>query len=128
MIYCLLRRLTSDKKNHQKSLRSNCMKKCFLIHVLFSCTKPKNSIRENSHAMNPQESYYLKIHDAPIDLYCFINERISAGERRRGMLIHKNREMTMLVGHNFFHQANDPVYPRPLIVRVGFQLSDLALL
>ena len=44
------------------------------------------------------------------------------------MLIHKNIEMTMLVGYNFFHQANDPVYSRPLIVRVGFQLSELALL
>ena len=44
------------------------------------------------------------------------------------MLIHKNIEMTMMVGYNFFHQANDPIYPRPLIVRVGFQLSELALL
>jgi len=44
------------------------------------------------------------------------------------MLIHKNIEMTMLVGYNFFRQANVPVYPRPLFVRVGFQLSELALL
>jgi hypothetical protein len=44
------------------------------------------------------------------------------------MLIHKNIEMTMLVGYNFFRQANDPVYPRPLVVRAGFQLSELALL
>jgi hypothetical protein len=50
-----------------------------------------------------------------------------AGVGKR-MLIHKNIEMTMLVAYNFSHQVNDPVYPRPFIVRVGFQLSELALL
>lgn len=50
-----------------------------------------------------------------------------AGVGRR-FLIHKKVEMTMLVAYNFFHQPYDPIYPQPLIVRVGFQLSELAML
>jgi hypothetical protein len=42
--------------------------------------------------------------------------------------ISRKIDMTMLVGYNFFHEPNDPVYPNQWIFRVGFQLSDLALM
>jgi hypothetical protein len=42
--------------------------------------------------------------------------------------ISRKIDMTMLVGYDFFHQPNDPVYPQAWIFRVGFQLSDLALM
>lgn len=37
-------------------------------------------------------------------------------------------DMTILALYNFFHQSGDPLYPKPLSIRVGFQLSDNALL
>ena len=37
-------------------------------------------------------------------------------------------DMTMVVAYNFFYKPGDPLYPRPLVVRVGFQSSDVALL
>lgn len=46
----------------------------------------------------------------------------------RKFLVHPKIEMTCVVAYNFLHKANDPVYPRPLVVRVGFQLSELAMM
>lgn len=46
----------------------------------------------------------------------------------RKFLIHKKLEMTTLVAYNFLHKPYDPIYPQPLIVRVGFQLSEVAML
>ncbi|NBW35514.1 MAG: hypothetical protein EBR30_10945 [Cytophagia bacterium] len=46
----------------------------------------------------------------------------------RKFSVHRKVEMTCVVAYNFLHEANDPVYPRPLVVRVGFQLSELAMM
>lgn len=46
----------------------------------------------------------------------------------RKFSIHPKFQMICLVTYNFFHEPNDPVYPQPLIVRVGVQLSELAML
>jgi len=57
------------------------MRTIIFILILFSCAKPKNSIQENRYILDAQESYYRRIPDAPLDLYCFINDRVSAKER-----------------------------------------------
>jgi hypothetical protein len=46
----------------------------------------------------------------------------------RKMSIHPKIEMTLMVGYNFMHQHGDTVYPRPWVIRVGFQTSELAFL
>lgn len=46
----------------------------------------------------------------------------------RKFLIHPKVEMTCLVTYNFLHEENDPIYPRPFMVRVGFQTSQLSML
>ena len=46
----------------------------------------------------------------------------------RKFLVHSKVEMTCVVAYNFLYEPNDPIYPRPLVVRVGFQLSELAML
>ncbi len=46
----------------------------------------------------------------------------------RRLSIHKNVDMTVVALYNFMHTPGDPIYPRPFMVRVGFQLSDIALL
>ncbi|HTJ51988.1 MAG TPA: hypothetical protein VL443_21150 [Cyclobacteriaceae bacterium] len=42
--------------------------------------------------------------------------------------IHPKVEMTLVFAYNFLYKPNDPIYPRPWVVRVGFQTSDLAML
>jgi hypothetical protein len=37
-------------------------------------------------------------------------------------------DMTVLLLYDFFHKPDDPINPRPLVLRMGFQLSDVALL
>lgn len=44
------------------------------------------------------------------------------------MSIHPKVEMTLMVGYNFMHQHGDTFYPRPWVIRVGFQTSELAFL
>lgn len=46
----------------------------------------------------------------------------------RRFSLHKNVDMTVVALYNFIHSPGDPVYPRPFMVRFGFQLSDVALL
>jgi hypothetical protein len=46
----------------------------------------------------------------------------------RKVTIHSKIEMTVIAMYNLIHKANDPVYPRPFVVRIGFQTSELALL
>lgn len=46
----------------------------------------------------------------------------------RRFSLHKNVDMTVVALYNFLHSPGDPVYPRPFMVRFGFQLSDVALL
>ena len=46
----------------------------------------------------------------------------------RKMLVHPKIEMTLMVGYNFLHQNGDTVFPKPWVVRVGFQTSELAFL
>jgi hypothetical protein len=41
--------------------------------------------------------------------------------------VHRKLDMTVVLVYNFFHKPNDPLYPKPLTLRVGFQLSDVAL-
>ncbi|MBL7864467.1 MAG: hypothetical protein JNK10_06305 [Cyclobacteriaceae bacterium] len=41
--------------------------------------------------------------------------------------VHKKVDMTVLAIYNVIHKPNDPIYPQPFVVRVGFQLSELAL-
>lgn len=66
-------------------------------------------------------------------------ERTEFGEERiwkqallvgigRKFPIHTKMEMTCVFVYNFFHVPNDPVYPRPFMVRVGFQFSEQGLL
>jgi hypothetical protein len=55
------------------------------------------------------------------------SEAIFVGVGKK-LSIHKKMEMTCLVAYNFLHKPNDLVYPRPLVFRIGFQLSELALL
>ena len=42
--------------------------------------------------------------------------------------IYHKLDMTVLALYNFFHEPGDPLYPKPFTIRVGFQLSDTALL
>jgi hypothetical protein len=30
--------------------------------------------------------------------------------------------------YNILHKNNDPIYPRPFVVKIGFQTSELAML
>lgn len=46
----------------------------------------------------------------------------------RKIAVHKKVEMTVLVVYNFLHRQHDPVYPRPLVIKVGFQTSEIAML
>lgn len=46
----------------------------------------------------------------------------------RKFSISKKIDMTVVALYNFLHEPGDPVYPRPFMVRFGFQLSDIALL
>jgi len=46
----------------------------------------------------------------------------------RKVSIHKSIDMTALALYNILWKPGDPVYPRPFMVRVGFQLSEVALL
>jgi hypothetical protein len=41
--------------------------------------------------------------------------------------LHKNVDVTTIVLYNFLSKNRDSIYPEPLIFRVGFQLSELAL-
>jgi hypothetical protein len=50
---------------------------------------------------------------------------VGAGKK---ISVHPKLDMTMVVLYNFFHKLGDPLYPKALTVRVGFQLSDIALL
>jgi hypothetical protein len=50
---------------------------------------------------------------------------VGAGRR---FSIHKKVDMTVTALYNFMHETGDPIYPRPFVVRFGFQLSELALL
>lgn len=45
----------------------------------------------------------------------------------RKIVIHSKIEMTVIAMYNFMHKSNDPIYPRPFVVRIGFQTSELAL-
>ncbi|MFN3840774.1 MAG: hypothetical protein ACK4RF_08705 [Cyclobacteriaceae bacterium] len=46
----------------------------------------------------------------------------------RQFLIHPKIEMTLLVTYDFLHKPGNITYPSPWSIRVGFQLSELALL
>jgi hypothetical protein len=46
----------------------------------------------------------------------------------RRFSVHKKIEMTVLMMYNILHKNNDPIYPRPFVVKVGFQTSELAML
>jgi hypothetical protein len=46
----------------------------------------------------------------------------------RRMSVHKKVDMTVVALYNFAHTIGDAIYPRPFMVRFGFQLSDTALL
>jgi hypothetical protein len=50
---------------------------------------------------------------------------IGAGRR---FSIHKKLDMTVSALYDILHQSPDPIYPRPFIIRMGFQLSDVAML
>ncbi len=50
---------------------------------------------------------------------------VGAGRR---FSIHKKLDMTVSALYNVLHQSPDPIYPRPFIIRMGFQLSDVAML
>lgn len=42
--------------------------------------------------------------------------------------VHKKVDMTVMALYNFLHESGDTIYPKPFIIRFGFQLSELALL
>lgn len=46
----------------------------------------------------------------------------------RKFSVHKKIDMTVVALYNFLHDKSNALYPRPFMVRVGFQLSDIALL
>ncbi len=46
----------------------------------------------------------------------------------RQFLIHPKVEMTVTTAYDLLHEPGNAIYPRPWSVRVGFQLSELALL
>jgi len=50
---------------------------------------------------------------------------VGAGRR---FPVHKKVDMTVTALYNFMHQVGDPIYPRPFVIRFGFQVSELALL
>ncbi len=45
----------------------------------------------------------------------------------RKFAVHKKIDMTVTALYNFLYRYPDPVYPRAFFVRVGFQLSNIAL-
>ena len=45
----------------------------------------------------------------------------------RKFAVHKKIDMTVVALYNFLHKTGDTLYPRPFMVRIGFQLSDVAL-
>lgn len=45
----------------------------------------------------------------------------------RKFSVSKKIDMTVVALYNFIHKPGDTLYPRPFMVRVGFQLSDIAL-
>lgn len=45
----------------------------------------------------------------------------------RKFKIHTKVDMTLVAAYNFLRQANDPIYPSPWIIRIGFQLNELGL-
>jgi hypothetical protein len=46
----------------------------------------------------------------------------------RKFLVRPKVYMTATLLYDVFHKPGDPIYPRPLMLRIGFQLSELALL
>lgn len=46
----------------------------------------------------------------------------------RKFAVHKKVDMTVVAMYNFLHKTGDPIYPRPFVVRFGFQLSEIAFL
>ena len=46
----------------------------------------------------------------------------------RKLSVHKKIDMTIVAIYNIMHTQGDPIYPKPFVVRVGFQLSDIAWL
>lgn len=46
----------------------------------------------------------------------------------RRFSVHRKVDMTMTAIYNILHETPDPIYPRAFMLRVGFQLSDIALL
>ncbi|HMR56810.1 MAG TPA: hypothetical protein PKC10_05790, partial [Cyclobacteriaceae bacterium] len=71
---------------------------------------------QNSPGMSTQEGKSKRIwKDALL---------LGAGRR---FAIHRKLDMTMTALYNVFHKSPDPIYPRAFMIRVGFQLSDVAL-
>ena len=46
----------------------------------------------------------------------------------REFSVHKKVNMTVTALYNFLHDSDDAIYQRPLVVKLGFQLSDLAMI
>lgn len=55
------------------------------------------------------------------------NQALLAGVGRK-FAVHRKIDMTLVFAYNFLHEPNDPVYPRPWVIRVGFQTSELAMM
>jgi hypothetical protein len=46
----------------------------------------------------------------------------------RKVRIHTKVEMTIVMMYNLIHKQNDPIYPRPFVIKIGFQTSEIAML
>jgi len=46
----------------------------------------------------------------------------------RKLTIHPKLQMTLLAAYNILCQKNDPIYPNPWVIRVGFQTNELSML
>jgi len=55
------------------------------------------------------------------------NDALFLGAGRK-FTVHPKIEMTLIIAYNFLHQLSDPIYPKPWMVKVGFQTSELAML
>lgn len=71
----------------------------------------------NSPGINPSEIKSKRIWE----------NTMLAGVGRK-FLIHPKIEMTLMAGYNFLYSESDTIYPRPWVIRVGIQSSELAFL
>lgn len=91
--------------------------KAFVSYDLFRNFFACGEFDRNSPGMNTEEDKSSRIW----------RNAAFAGMGRK-IRIHSKVEMIILMMYNFMHKLNDPIYPRPFVIRIGFQTSETAML